>query len=61
MLESGRNESIADSELLARFAISKSQFSRVTKKPKPNLLTPNPHIELSVSRIDGLENSVIQG
>jgi hypothetical protein len=60
MLESGRDEIIDDSESLARFAISKSQFSRVTNKPKPNLLSPNPHIELSVSRIDGLDKTVIQ-
>jgi|GEM_PF-3477482 len=60
MLGSGRSQSISDGEKLARFAISKSQFSRVTKKPKPNLLSPNPHIELSVLRIDDLDESTIK-
>jgi hypothetical protein len=59
-LESGRVAQVGDEEALARFAVSKSQFSRLTKRPKPNLLTPNPYIELSVSRIDDLDQNQAQ-
>lgn len=58
-LESGRELKIEDCEALARFAISKSQFSREQKRPKPNLFTPNPHTELSVSRIDDLDAPIV--
>lgn len=60
MLESGRDEEISGSEKLAGFAISKGQFSRVTNRPKPNLLSPAPYVELSLSRIDGLDDRTIQ-
>lgn len=60
MLPSGREKHVADDESLARFAISKSQFSRVTNRPKPNLLSPTPHVELSLSRIDALDSGTIQ-
>ena len=60
MLPSGRDEHVADDETLGRFAISKGQFSRVTQRPKPNLLSPTPHVELSLSRIDGLDADQIQ-
>lgn len=60
MLPSGRDKVVENDEALARFAISKGQFSRVTHRPKPNLLSPNPHVELSLSRVDGLEDENIK-
>ena len=54
MLPSGRSPSVSDSELLQRSIISKKQFLSSTKRPKPSLFSPNPHIELSVSRTEGL-------
>ena len=59
-LESGRAEDVGDQEHLARFAISKSQFSRQSRRPKPALLSPNPYVELSLSRIDGLPSEKVQ-
>ncbi len=53
-LQSGRDEAIADNEPLQRAIISKSQFSGTRGRVKPALLSPNPHVELSVSRIGGL-------
>ena len=52
-LPSGRQTVITSEEPLARFAISKSQFTKTTRRPKPNLLSPNPHLALSVMRIEG--------
>ena len=60
MLPSGRDKVVENDEALARFAISKGQFSRVTRRPKPNLLSPNPHVELSLSRVDDLDDDTIQ-
>ena len=53
-LPSGRSDIIGDSETLQRAIISKSQFTRTKRRVKPALLSPNPHVELSVSRIEGL-------
>ena len=52
-LPSGRQAVVTGEEPLARFAISKSQFTKTTRRPKPNLLSPNPHLALSVMRIEG--------
>jgi hypothetical protein len=48
-LPSTRDETVADEEILQRAIISDSQFTRTKNRVKPNLMFPNPHVELSVS------------
>lgn len=55
-LPSSRDETVADGEALQRAIISKSQFARTKGRVRPALLSPNPHVKLSVSRIDGLDS-----
>jgi len=59
-LASGRSAVVADSEILQRALISKSQFIESKKRLKPNVMSPNPHVELPVSRIDNLNDETIR-
>lgn len=59
-LPSGRGEVVGDEECLQRAIISKGQFVKTKGRVKPNLLSPPPSLQLSVTRIDGLNDVAIR-
>jgi len=54
-LPSGRLERLSNDEVLQRAVSSKKQTLPSRGKARPNLFTPHPHKELSVSRVSDLE------
>lgn len=53
-LPSGRAEGVAPNKALQRAIVSKRLYFKETLRPKPGLFCPNPHVELSVHRIEDL-------
>lgn len=50
---------VDESERLSRFLFFSRWFARETQRVKPNAFVPHPHIELSVSCTEGLDDSVV--
>lgn len=50
---------VGPEERISRFLFSSRWFAASTKRVKPDAFIPHPHIELSVSCTEGLDDSVI--